>query len=68
MALWVVRKEEVHIVEIEVQAKTEDDARDKAHRGLGKVIGSCEFDRMNTRTVDDWEVNPVQIMGRKKGR
>ena len=68
MALWVVRKEEIHIIEVEVQAKTEDDARDKVHRGLGRAIAGCEFDRLNTRTVDDWEVNPVQIMGRKKGR
>lgn len=68
MALWMVRKEEIHVVEIEVQAKDEDSARDKVHRGLGRQIGCCEFDRVNSITVDDWEVNAVRITGRKKGR
>lgn len=68
MGLFMVRKEEIHVVEIEVQAKDEDSARDKAHRGLGRQIGCCEFNRVNSISIDDWEVNPVRIMGRKKGK
>jgi hypothetical protein len=68
MAIFVVLKEEVHTVEIEVNAKDEDCARDKVHRGLGKAIAGCEFNRINSRTIDDWEVYPVTVKGRKKGK
>jgi hypothetical protein len=66
--LYVVLKEEVHIVETEINAKDPDSARDKVHRGLGRSIAGCEFNRVNSKTIDDWEVYPVMIRGRKKGR
>lgn len=68
MGLFVVLKEEIHVVEIEVNAKDENHARDKAHRGLGRPIAGCEFNRIHSITVDEWEVYPVMIKGRKKGR
>jgi hypothetical protein len=68
MPLRIVRKEEIHVVEVEVQAKDDDEARDKVHRGLGREIGACEFDRIHSATVEDWEVYPVTVTGKRKRR
>lgn len=62
----IVRKEEIHIVEVEVQSKDDDDARDRVNRGLGKEIGPCEFDRVHSANVEDWEVYPVTVPRRRK--
>ena len=68
MPLWIVRREEIHVTEVEVQAKNDYEARDKANRGLGREIGPCEFNRIHSSDVEEWEVYPVTVTGQRKRR
>lgn len=61
--LFVVRREEIHVQEVEVRAMNEDEARDKAACG-GHRIGDPEFERVTTRDIDNWDVFQVRIVGK----